>query len=106
MAPGTLLRDARLKAGLTQAELARRLGTSQSVVARLEAPGANPKLETLRRAVAATGHALQIGLAPASGVDETMIAANLRLAPGQRLARFADAYRSVAGLVGRARNGP
>ena len=40
------LREAR---GLSQAELARRVGTSQSAIARLEAGGVDPKLDTLTR---------------------------------------------------------
>jgi transcriptional regulator with XRE-family HTH domain len=87
-----LMRDARKAAGLTQAELARRIGRPQSVIARLEAPGANPKLETLNRAVAATGHSIQAILAPGMGIDETMIAADLRISPNQRLRNFESFY--------------
>src|SRR5947208_16994028 len=98
-APG-LIKRARLAAGLTQAELAARVGTSQPVIARLERRGANPRVSTLNRVIAATAHNLRAEIgAPRSDVDETMIAANLRLAPGERLSRFAQAYRSIAGLV-------
>ena len=83
-----LVRDARRAAGLTQAELAERLGQPQSVIARLEAPGANPKLETLQRAVAATGHSIEATLASGPGIDKTMIAADVRISPEQRLRNF------------------
>ena len=96
--PGPLVKEARRGAGLTQAELARRLGTRQPVIARLESPRSNPRFETVRRAVAATGHEVEMHLRPLS-VDETMIASNLRLSPAARLKRFRDAYDSVARLA-------
>lgn len=43
------LRTLRKKAGLTQAELARRAGVSQSLIARVEAGTVNPRLSTLTR---------------------------------------------------------
>jgi transcriptional regulator with XRE-family HTH domain len=102
--PGPLLRQARLAAGLTQAQLAERLGTEQPVIARLESPRSNPRAATLRRAIRATGHDLQVTLrASPAEVDETMLAENLRLAPAERLRRFRDAYASVASLASRAR---
>lgn len=39
----------RLEKGLTQAALARKLGTKQSAIARLESGTANPTLESLRK---------------------------------------------------------
>ena len=46
---GSLIRDARRHKGLTQSELARSLGTSQSAVARIEQGQQNLSLETLAR---------------------------------------------------------
>lgn len=102
--PARLTAEARAAAGLTQAQLAERMGTTQSVIARLESSRANPRVDTLERAIAATGHALDATLRPASQtVDETLIAANLRVEPGERLRRFAAAYRSVGDLARKAR---
>jgi DNA-binding XRE family transcriptional regulator/predicted RNase H-like HicB family nuclease len=56
------LRWARLRAGLTQAELARRAGLSQPAVARLEDPDHNPTLDMLERVAAALGVRLEVGL--------------------------------------------
>jgi predicted transcriptional regulator len=53
---------ARTKAKLTQAELAERLGTTQSAVARLEGGRISPSVATLRRYAEATGAKLQIDL--------------------------------------------
>lgn len=94
-----LIRQARQDAGLTQAELARRLEVTQPVIAKLEREGANPRLLTLNRVISATGRSLELGLAPPSGIDETMIAANLRLEPAERLRRFTQAYRNVSGMM-------
>jgi ribosome-binding protein aMBF1 (putative translation factor) len=41
--------DLRTAAGLTQSELAQRMGTTQSAIARLEGGGANPSTELLQR---------------------------------------------------------
>jgi transcriptional regulator with XRE-family HTH domain len=55
---------ARASAGLTQAELAARIGTTQSAVARLEAPGGkhSPSIATLRRYASALGYMVQVRL--------------------------------------------
>src|SRR3954452_15886866 len=50
---GILVRDARPHRGLTQQQLAERLGTSQSAVARIEQGGQNLTLELLGRLAAA-----------------------------------------------------
>ena len=56
---------ARTAAKLTQAELARRLGTTQSAIARLEGGGVSPSIATLRRYAEATGTRLTVGLVQA-----------------------------------------
>jgi predicted transcriptional regulator len=53
---------ARTKAKLSQAELAKRIGTTQSAVARLEGGGVSPSLATLRRYAEATGSRLEVSL--------------------------------------------
>lgn len=100
-APGTLLKQARQTAGLTQTELAERLETSQSVVARLESPRSNPRFRTLERAIAATGHRLDPSLVPSTypGIDESLIAASLRMEPAARLRRFVATYRNLRKLA-------
>ena len=51
---------ARGEANPSQAEIARRMGTSQPAVARLESGRGNPSLATLRRYAEATGTKLRI----------------------------------------------
>jgi transcriptional regulator with XRE-family HTH domain len=102
---GALVRSARERAGITQAELAKRLNTSQPAVARLESAKANPRLGTLRRAVAATGHTLDFRVVKARGssIDESLVAAALKRTPAERLADFTAAYKSVSRLRAHAR---
>jgi transcriptional regulator with XRE-family HTH domain len=57
--------DARVTAGLTQEQLARRMDTTQSVVARLESGRTRPSTQTLERLAAATGTRLKISFEPA-----------------------------------------
>lgn len=52
----------RTEAGLTQADLARRMGTTQSAIARVEGGGARPSLDTLERLAAAVGKELVVGV--------------------------------------------
>jgi transcriptional regulator with XRE-family HTH domain len=92
----TLLKQARTAAGLTQKELAGRLGTTQSSVARLESPRSNPRVGTLERALRACGMEMSLTARPAkSSVDETMIAYRLRLSPGERIKLFERTYADM-----------
>ena len=58
---------ARTEAKLTQAELAQRLGTTQSAIARLEGGRVSPSIATLRRYAEATGTRLTVGLQRVTG---------------------------------------
>jgi transcriptional regulator with XRE-family HTH domain len=55
---------ARSRAGLSQAQLARRMKTTQSTVARLESGRGRPSTRTLGRFAKATGHRLKISFEP------------------------------------------
>jgi predicted nucleotidyltransferase/DNA-binding XRE family transcriptional regulator len=57
---GSLLRQARRTAGLSQAELARRAGVTQSVVSAYESAARQPSLPMLDRLVSATGLELEL----------------------------------------------
>jgi predicted transcriptional regulator len=56
---------ARLRAGLSQAELAARMGTSQSTIARLESGQTLPSTKTLLRYAEATGSKVKVRLSAA-----------------------------------------
>ena len=53
---------ARVRAGLSQAELAARMGTSQSAIARLESGQTLPSTKTLLRFAKATGSKVHVRL--------------------------------------------
>lgn len=56
---------ARARSKLSQAEVASRMGTTESAISRLESGRAKPSTRTLERYAAATGHRLRISLDPA-----------------------------------------
>lgn len=60
-----LLRDARRRVGMTQAEVGRRAGVTQSVVSAYESGHRQPSLPILLDLIAATGHALDAHLVAA-----------------------------------------
>lgn len=97
--PGRLLANARRDAGLTQAELARRLGISQASVAQMEQPASNPRIATLDRALRAAGAELVISARPRrASVDESLIRQQLALTPAQRLNGLETMYRQAREL--------
>jgi ribosome-binding protein aMBF1 (putative translation factor) len=56
--------DARKRSRLSQAEIANRMGTTESVVSRLESGRVKPSTRTLERYAEATGHRLKISFEP------------------------------------------
>ncbi len=60
---------ARAAAGLTQADVAARIGTTQSAIARLESPAGkhSPSIATLQRYASALGYRLQLRLVKGQG---------------------------------------
>ena len=60
MGPGSFVRSVRRRHGLTQAELARRVGTSRASIARLEADGVSPTIATLEKILMAVGEELEL----------------------------------------------
>lgn len=87
MGPGSLLRAARRRHGLTQAQLAYRAGTTASAIARLEGDHQSPTIATLERLFSAMGEELEIGSVrrPLPNDDGPELAAELRRPVGDRL---------------------
>lgn len=57
----------RMAAGLSQSELAEKIGTTQSVISRLESGSHTPSLSTLRRIAEVTHSRLRVEIIPLSG---------------------------------------
>jgi transcriptional regulator with XRE-family HTH domain len=68
----TYLRESRLRRGLSQAEVAARVGTTQSAIARLESGTADPRLSTLIRYAEAVG--TELDAHAAASLDRTAVA--------------------------------
>ena len=64
MTSGTLIRQARLLAGLSQLELSQRSGKDRAQVARWERDVVQPSFETLRELLRACGFDLETSLVP------------------------------------------
>lgn len=87
MTPGELIRTTRARRGLSQARLARRAGTQQSAISRLEADEVSPSIETLDLLMRAMGESLQLAAAaPERAYDPAHRRATATRPPGERLA--------------------
>jgi transcriptional regulator with XRE-family HTH domain len=103
MISADLLHEARLRAGLTQSELGRRVNRTQSQIARWERGDVKPSLETLRELIRACGLELTFGLANYDDSYDEWILRALSVEPVERLedaeARERD-YESIRRAVG------
>jgi transcriptional regulator with XRE-family HTH domain len=88
MLGGDLLREARCRAGLSQAALARRAGKPTSVIGRWERGEVRPSFETLQDLIRACGLDLHFRLEPYDGDQDELIRACLRLSPDERLTQL------------------
>ena len=89
MNAGQLIREARQRRGLTQADLARRSATTQNYVSRIERGAVEPTLPTLERLLHAMGVRLKVEVAPLPTGNEDpgrLRAAYATSTPQQRVA--------------------
>jgi uncharacterized protein len=70
--PGDLIRTARARHGVSQAQLARRAGTTQTAISRLEAGRRSPSIETLQRLLACMGERVELRAAPADPMSQRL----------------------------------
>jgi transcriptional regulator with XRE-family HTH domain len=89
-----ILREARLRAGFSQDELARVSGKDRTVIARYEQGIVAPSLDTLVQLLRACGFDIPLELVPYDpGPDETRTAIQM-LSPERRLDRMLERRRS------------
>jgi len=96
--PAALVHAARIRSGLSQRELARKAGTAQSVVARIELGETSPSWSTLTRLLKAAGFRLASELRR-TNIDPQLlddVPRILRLTPEQRLREIAHAAQFIS----------
>jgi len=86
-----LIREARLRAGFTQYELAERTDRDRSVIARWEQGAVAPSLETLVELVRACGFEIPLELAARDDSSLERLRKNVRLSPERRVQRILQA---------------
>ena len=94
---GQLIRRARLSAGLTQRELAQRLGTHQPVIARWENESTRPDFDSVVKAVEACGFDLHVELRSVDH-DTVLVRRELAKHPAERLAGLVDAVSAFEAM--------
>ena len=87
MTSGTLIREARTRAGLSQVELSRRSGKDRAQLARWERDVVQPSLETLREILHACDFDLELSLVPyeTDKHQDTRLEKTLLRSPQERL---------------------
>lgn len=86
---GLLIREARRRQGLSQRELAKRLGTSHAAVMRWEKGLVRPPWDTVIEAVRRAGLDVRVSLVEASEHDLALARERLSKSPTERLADLA-----------------
>jgi transcriptional regulator with XRE-family HTH domain len=96
---GELIRIARRRAGITQAELAARFHTTQSTVARWESGGQEPAFSVVLGACRAAGFEAMVGLGTADDHDRVLAARQLTLPVAARVMRLCRAGFDPAAIA-------
>ena len=94
---GELIREARRRAGMSQAELAAKVGTTQSAVSRWERGHETPRADTLVEILRACGFEADIVGRPRDpSIDRSQIRNALHMTPEQRLQSSVNVSRMLA----------
>ena len=80
----SIVLEARLGAGLSQRELARRSGVPQAAISRIERALVSPRTETLDRLLRACGRDVGVVVRPGTGLDRSLIRERLRITTAER----------------------
>jgi transcriptional regulator with XRE-family HTH domain len=88
MRGGELIREARMRAGLTQTELSERTRRDRSVIARWEQGVISPPIESLLACVHACGFDLPFVLVPLDESVDSELGESLLRAPSERVKRM------------------
>ena len=99
MTGATLLRQARLRAGLSRSELARRAGKAPSAIGRWERGEVDPSFEMLQHLIRSAGFDLSVSVVPRNDHDLVLIRRCLAETPEQRLHSLIGATRAFNAMV-------
>jgi len=99
-----MIRFARLRAGMTQQELAERSGISQPALARIESGRVVPRTDTAARLLRHCGMSLEPVPRSGTGIDRSSIRKMIALSPQQRLQLAAKEARNLDRLKPRRRS--
>jgi transcriptional regulator with XRE-family HTH domain len=94
---GAIIRSARLHAGLSLREVARRAKTSHATLSRYEDGTIEPSLAVVERVVEACGLEMRVLLTEPEVDDRDLAASFLRTTPQERPVADVDGLRRVAG---------
>jgi len=95
MSIGSIVREARRRAGLTQAALAEKAGVPKSTVGRIESGARTPSVELVERLVRAAGLEVTVSLSESDPGTDSMFERTLRRTPAERLGDATRAARFV-----------
>lgn len=96
-----------MRHGLDQRELARRCGTSQAQISRIEQGSTSPSVATLERVMAAMGERLELAASePRGSRSAGELRADLELTPAERVAQAARLSRTLTAIAAAAGSRP
>jgi transcriptional regulator with XRE-family HTH domain len=93
---GSLIREARLRAGLTQTQLGKRTGKDRAQIARWERDDVAPSIDTVLELIRACGYDLSLDLVEYEQPDDGALAETSKLTPQERIARLLRRLESDA----------
>ncbi len=100
--PGRVLRERRLAHGLSQAQLARRAGTTQAAVSRIERGQVSPTFATLRSLLDALGEVPELTVRRAEGSHDARHLADMAARSPEERLELAMGWNKLAGAIAQA----
>lgn len=100
MRGAALIREARLRAGLTQAELSELTGRERSVIARWEQGAVSPSIDNLIQIVQACGFDLPLVLFSKDTTQDEQLGKNTLLSPERRARQMLSRLEKGKGGAG------
>ncbi len=95
MSSAGFLKYARRTAGLSQAELGKRAGVSQTAISLIESGKTSPRFDTIERLLATCGFELEVTHRSGVGIDRSQMRELLRLSPVERARIAAEEARNL-----------